>query len=313
VAYTGLPIFQLTELSTVRQLREAQQLQEHGIKGQKWGEHHAASDIVPKDRKSWPKHIKDLVIPPAWTNVRISMDPKADLLAIGKDAAGRDQYVYSDKFKESTTAAKYSRIQNLEKDKPEIERQLATMSKSKDTFREAKVSDLAACARLILQTGLRPGTDADTKAKKEAFGATTLEGRHVVERGDKTYLRFAGKSGVKINLQVEDPKIAGDLRKRADIAGSSGRLFGAVDGGNIRGFVREELKGRYKTKDFRTLLANQLAVDTVSKMSVPKGEKEYKKAVKVIAERVSEKLGNTKTVALQSYINPVIFAPWRRK
>jgi DNA topoisomerase IB len=60
-------------------------------------------------------------------------------------------------------------------------------------------------------------------------------------------------------------------------------------------------------------LANQLAVDTVSKMSVPKGEKEYKKAVKVIAERVSEKLGNTKTVALQSYINPVIFAPWRRK
>ena len=40
-------------------------------------------------------------------------------------------------------------------------------------------------------------------------------------------------------------------------------------------------------------------------------EKEYKKAVKFVATAVSKKLGNTPTIALQSYINPATFAAWR--
>jgi hypothetical protein len=36
-----------------------------------------------------PKHIEALKIPPAWTDVTFSPDPKADLLATGKDSKGR--------------------------------------------------------------------------------------------------------------------------------------------------------------------------------------------------------------------------------
>ncbi len=39
---------------------------------------------------------KELGIPPAWADVRINKDKDGDLLATGKDAKGRTQYIYSE-------------------------------------------------------------------------------------------------------------------------------------------------------------------------------------------------------------------------
>ena len=71
--------------------------------------------------------------------------------------------------------------------------------------------------------------------------------------------------------------------------------------------------GGFKTKDFRTLLGTRTAMQEIVNLSppVPKDEKEYRKKVKEVAIRVSKKLGNTPTVALQSYINPSVFAEWK--
>src|ERR1019366_7263556 len=68
--------------------------------------------LVPahEDKTQWPAHIQDLKLPPAWKNVQYSEDPKAALLAIGKDAKNRDQYVYSKEFKDSQSALKFERI-----------------------------------------------------------------------------------------------------------------------------------------------------------------------------------------------------------
>jgi DNA topoisomerase-1 len=261
-----------------------------------------------ESRESWPEHIKVLKIPPAWKDVRVSDNPDADLLAIGKDTKGRPQYVYSQKFQQSQAALKFARIKSLESDAPMIKDQLSTLTKSNDR----KVADHADCANLIFKMGIRPGSDSDTKAKVKAYGATTLEGKHVVTEGDETYLRFTGKKGVAINLHVDDPELASNLRKRAGDAGENGRLFGGVRGGSLLDFVHGELDhGGYKTKDFRTLLANNQASDVIARMPAPKSEKEYKKAVLEVAKQVSAKLGNTPTVALQSYINPAVFGAWR--
>jgi len=51
----------------------------------------------------------------------------------------------------------------------------------------------------------------------------------------------------------------------------------------------------------------------VNEMEAPINEKEYKKKVKEVAKQVSAKLGNTPTVALQSYISPVVFAEWKAR
>jgi DNA topoisomerase IB len=60
-------------------------------------------------------------------------------------------------------------------------------------------------------------------------------------------------------------------------------------------------------------MGTRLAVDAMKKIKAPLNEKEYKKAVKEVATQVSSKLGNTPTIALQSYINPSVWGQWRKK
>jgi DNA topoisomerase-1 len=241
--------------------------------------------------------------------VKISDDPGADLLAIGKDSKGRPQYVYSEKFAKTQAALKFSRIKSLEKDMPMIQSELADLRKSSDR----KAADHADCATLIMRMGIRPGSDSDTQAKVKAYGATTLEGQHVVHEDGEIYLRFIGKKGVNINLRVEDQGLARSLYERSQRAGANGRLFGEVSDGTLRDFVREQLDhGGYHPKDFRTYLGTTEAQKIVETMPAPKGEKEYKKAVMGVAKQVSAKLGNTPVICLQSYIAPEIFTSWRQ-
>jgi DNA topoisomerase-1 len=242
--------------------------------------------------------------------VRVSNDPHADLLATGIDSKGRQQYVYSGKFKESQAAMKFDRVSSLAKDMPMIDKQLAKLQKSPDD----RTKDHADCMALIRKMGIRPGSDTDTKAKVKAYGATTLQGHHVWELGNVTRLRFVGKKGVMISLPVEDPGLASMLRDRKAKAGTNGNLFPSVSESTLLDFSHEHIDhGNYKTKDFRTHLGTTLAQDLVSKTKAPTNEKEYKKRVKEVATKVAEKLGNTATVALQSYIAPQIFSGWRQQ
>ena len=62
----------------------------------------------------------------------------------------------------------------------------------------------------------------------------------------------------------------------------------------------------------RTYLGTSLAADIIKDMPAPLNEKEYKAAVRSVAAAVSKRLGNTPTVALQSYIAPACFTGWRQ-
>ncbi|HET9705863.1 MAG TPA: hypothetical protein VFP85_17605, partial [Vicinamibacterales bacterium] len=54
--------------------------------------------------------IRALVLPPAWTEVWISTDPRAHLQAVGRDAAGRKQYRYHQAWREERDSTKYHRM-----------------------------------------------------------------------------------------------------------------------------------------------------------------------------------------------------------
>jgi DNA topoisomerase-1 len=172
------------------------------------------------------------------------------------------------------------------------------------------VRDAASVSSLIMATGLRPGSTRDTKAETQAFGATTLEGRHVVVSGTNVRLKFTGKKGVPIDIPVNNPMVAALLRERKESAGDSGRLFNVSDS-QLRGYAKTLDGGSFKPKDFRTHKGTSLAANLVSRGSVPKSEKEYKSRVREVAKSVAAALGNTPAVALQSYIDPTVFSKWR--
>jgi DNA topoisomerase-1 len=256
------------------------------------------------DGKELPEHVRKQAIPPAWKDVHYDPNPKADLVVQGRDSKGRIQSRYSDSHKAMVAAEKFARISELIKKIGEIK------GENEKNGKGGKKDD-AECLRLIMETGIRPGSDRDTKAEKQAYGATTLRGRHVVVKKDGVHLDFIGKKGVHLDIPVMDKKTAENLLGRAKEAGKSGRLFNTNEG-KLLEYTHTLDGGGFKVKDMRTMVGTTTAISLVKKMPVPQSESEYRKQVKEVAVSVSKKLGNTPVVCLQAYISPVVFTTWRQ-
>ena len=166
---------------------------------------------IAHDGSSLPEHIAATYIPPAWTSVKVNADPNAALLVTGKDAKGRPQSIYSQNHVTQQAAAKMARTSELIKKTDAIRQQ----NEANLLHGDAKVREAAAVTKLIQETGIRPGSDRDTKADKLAYGATTLRAEHVVEEHGTIYLRFTGKKGVEQNIAIHDPSTATMLKDRA--------------------------------------------------------------------------------------------------
>lgn len=254
--------------------------------------------LIKTDGAPVPEHIGQLRIPPAWEDIEIDENPEAILLVKGRDSKGRPQYIYSEEFKAQQTEEKFARVQALSDEYDDIHAEnIANIDSDK--------KEEAECMCVVMGTGIRPGSDSDRKAEVQAYGATTLEGRHVVVDGDDVSLQFVGKKGIEANIPVTDRASKDILVTRAEAVGSKERLFD-TKAGVLREYAQSLGSGGYKTKDFRTLLGTTAASDLVAKMPVPTNMKQYKSQVKTVATEVSSKLGNTPAVALKSYINPKV-------
>ncbi len=263
--------------------------------------------LMDMDGNPLPSHIAALKIPPGWKEVHINPDAEGSVLAQGLDSKGRPQSIYSEAHQMRAAAAKFSRIRELQTKRLEIHNQNESNLKSGNE----RTKENAIVHKLITQTGIRPGSDTNTQAKVQAYGATTLEGRHVVEEGGAVRLKFTGKKGVALNIPVEDEQMATILKLRKAAAGDSGKLF-KTDDAALRDYAHTLDGGKFKPKDFRTLKGTTTAAEEIARRPVPTTKAEYLKAVKEVAKVVAGKLGNTPAVSLQSYIDPTVFHPWRK-
>lgn len=145
----------------------------------------------------------------------------------------------------------------------------------------------------------------------KSHGATTLEGRHVVESPDGgVYLRFVGKESVWHNHRVRSPQLAAMLLSRKKQRGDASKLFD-TNYDKVGEYAKTLDGGKFTPKDFRTQRATRLAIEEINKMTPPTDEKSYKVQVKRVGEIVSSVLGNEPAQALESYIDPSVFTIWR--
>jgi DNA topoisomerase-1 len=195
----------------------------------------------------------------------------------------------------------------MQKDFPGIEKKINVDRKSK----EQKTKNKADCMLVISRLGIRPGSDKDTMAKQKAYGASTIEKRHVVIDDDGNMsLQFVGKKGVSLNLPVEDAEIKGMIEGRIKSIGDNDKLFGGVTAKDLLDYCHS-LGSGYKTKDFRTHAGTKKAIELVSSIDNPVSAKDRITKIKDVAKRVAKLLGNTPTIALQSYIDPNVFNKWQ--
>lgn len=254
---------------------------------------------------------KGIKIPPAWTDVHVAEDLDNDKLlvrATGTDGKGRPdaKYLYS---KEHEYAAAYSKFVRVKA----LHQHIRTLDSGISSH--AMTDDSAAALLLIRHFGLRPGSTADTGARKQAYGATTLQARHVRQYPEtgRTTLSFVGKSGKKITVTTRDPEVYKVIEAR--LAGKQGtdRLF-ETSGDNLQDFLHRYVPDQFKVKDLRTYKANVTAIELVSRMRRPKTWAEFRKKRAQVADEVAKQLGNTRAVALGSYIDtmvpPTVFQAW---
>jgi uncharacterized protein len=254
-----------------------------------------------------PPHIASLAIPPAWVGVRFNPDQNGNVLVTGKDSKNRPVQIQSKAYAASQSAKKYARVKAL----AEVYGQIAARNDA--ARRDLRTHDVADCLALVMATGIRPGSERDTGAATQGYGATTLQGSHVISTQQGVKLRFVPgkKHGQTIEMPIDDASVAKMLLKRKAAAGAKGKLFGAVTDKTLLAHTKSMAGNTFKTKDLRTHVGTQTAMRLVNSMPPPTDAKAYKQSVLQVAKAVSAKLGNTPVIALQSYIAPEVFGAWK--
>jgi DNA topoisomerase-1 len=253
--------------------------------------------------------IKRLAIPPAWSDVWICPSPNGHIQATGRDARGRKQYRYHERWRELRDENKYDRLVNFGKALSKIRRRLKKDLALSGLPRE-KV--LATIVQLLERSLIRVGNEEYARENK-SFGLTTMKDRHVDVKGSKLRFRFRGKSGRQHEVDVTDRRIARIVMKLQDLAGQS--LFQYLDDeGNARDitsqdvneYLREITGADFTAKDFRTWAGTVLAAVALGKLGASETKRQAKANIKHAIGAVAEVLGNTPAICRQCYIHPAV-------
>jgi len=239
-------------------------------------------------------------IPPAWKNVWITSDPGSRIQATGQDSKGRRVYLYSTEYMGRAAAAKFSRLKAFGKAYPSLIKKIE---------RDMQTSEEARVLYLIAKTGFRIGSDSETLAKVKAFGASTLRCSHVSIEGNALSFDFTGKKGVRVNKVLKNTFLAKNIAGRCD-GGADRHIFQTTDEA-IRAYLNSiQGDSAFMVKDFRTYMGTLTAFRKIKSMPPPVNSREFKKSRREVGEAVAQKLGNSPTIALNSYISPEVFCAW---
>ncbi|MGO4383061.1 DNA topoisomerase IB [Specibacter sp. RAF43] len=247
--------------------------------------------------------IADLVIPPAWREVWINPDPRGHIQAVGRDDAGRRQYIYHPSWTDAQDREKFRRAARLGALMPVIRRRTARQ------FRESarpRTRALAAALRLLDAGALRIGSENYARTN-HSYGLSTLQCRHVRLKQDSIALAFPGKSGRRWERSIEDSALARFLEpllarpSRAPLlAYRDGADWVELDAAAINAHIRALAGDGFTAKDFRTWQGTMTAAGVLVRAKPDDGETAIRNAVRAVARQ----LGNTEAVARRAYIDP---------
>jgi DNA topoisomerase-1 len=255
------------------------------------------------------ERIRALVLPPAWTDVRISPAPGARLQAIGRDQAGRWQYRYHPEFQRRQAAAKYRRLLRFAAALPALRAAVLHDLRRRGLPRERV---LAGVVRLLEACHMRPGSEAYARENR-SYGLTTVRPRHVRLSGDLVVFDFRGKSGQRQVRELRDPSVARLVRACLKVPGRD--VFKFVEGGAVvdvrRRHVNQYLRARsgapFTAKDFRTWAGTLHCAGELARRVEPGATRAARKrAVSAALRAVADRLGNTPAVARSSYVSPAV-------
>ena len=257
------------------------------------------------------ERIEKLKIPPAWVDVAINPGASGRVQAVGRDAAGRWQYLYHENHTRVQELRKFKRLIKFAQALPKMRATIRRHLRQPGLGRERV---LAAVLRILSTCYMRPGSEVYA-SENGSYGIATLRRKHVTVKGDIVEFDFPGKSGVRQRRQLRDRQVAHLVRKTMKVPGYNVFKFENGDGKPvpvtrqlINDYIKEVMGENFSAKDFRTwagtlVCACSLALDDGD---IPQSATGIKKKIVAAIKQTSEILGNTPAVCRSSYVCPEI-------
>lgn len=289
---------------------------EAGISREKHGKGfryvNAAGDAI-KDADEIER-IEALRIPPAWTDVWISPYPNGHIQATGRDAKGRKQYRYHERWTQRRNLVKFSRMIAFGKALPALRKHIQRDLKLPGLPRE-KV--LATVVELLDTTHIRIGNVEYAKSN-QSYGLTTLRDKHVEVKGSTLRFHFRGKSGKEHEVDLQDKRLARIVKLCKDVPGQELFQYMDEDGGrhpitsgDVNDYLREITGEDFTAKDFRTWGGTLLAILAFRECEPCETYNQAKKQVTATVKQVAEALGNTPAVCRKYYVHPLVIEAYQ--
>jgi DNA topoisomerase-1 len=251
------------------------------------------------------ERIEALVIPPAWTDVWICSDESGHLQATGRDARGRKQYRYHDRWRSVRDEAKYDQLVEFGRALPEL-RAVVDEDLGRTGLPHRKV--VALVVSLLDRTLIRVGNDS-YRRENGTFGLTTLGSDHVDVTGQRIEFCFIGKGGQEHAVTLEDRRLARAVRACHELGGRELFTYRGTDGSPVRvdsadcnEYLADVVGAGTTVKGFRTWGATVAVLEALVESPGPLGDRDVVAAVDLAAQR----LGNTRAVCRRAYVHPML-------
>ncbi len=253
--------------------------------------------------------IRKLAIPPAYEQVWICAQANGHLQATGRDARGRKQYRYHPQWQQQRGDDKFEAMRAFGAALPRIRRCVQRDLARHDGRRPTRTLVLATLVRLLDTTFIRIGNEEYARGNG-SYGLTTLRTRHAGVREGELRLSFKGKSGVRHEVTLSDPRVATVVRRCKALPGQELFQYADDEGGlrkvtsaDVNDYLSEIAGTHVTAKDFRTWHGSVMGLEFTRAACA--GERVPGAAKQVIAQ-VAARLRNTVAVCRKSYIHPKV-------
>lgn len=265
-----------------------------------------------RDKESLAR-IRDIAIPPAWSDVWISIEPEGHLQATGRDQRGRKQYRYHPSWAACRDEVKYSSLVAFGEALPGLRQRIDSDLRGRRLSRERVI---ASVVWLLDNAMIRIGNTAYARDNK-SFGLTTLRDRHVEITGSTLRFAFKGKSGKEWRLKLADRRIAKVVRGAQDLPGQhlfqyledDGTRHG-VHSHDVNDYIREATGADFSSKHFRTWAGTVQAAMLLVVHELPETSTAARRVLNCVIDQVAHRLGNTRAVCRKCYVHPLVIQSW---
>lgn len=264
------------------------------------------------------RRLQALRVPPAWRDVAYSRSPRARVQAIGRDAAGRWQYVYHPTHVRERERRKADRLRAFGAALPRLRAAVRRDLRRHGLPRE-KV--LATMVRILARAFIRPGSECYA-AENGSFGIATLRRRHVSVRGTTVRFDFRAKGGKRQQYELCDPQVARIVRRLLVLPGVEVFKYQCGDGAlvdvrraDLSAYIKAAMGDRFSAKDFRTWTATVICAGELARATVGAGDghRARTRAICAALDATARQLGNTRAICRASYVSPVIMHAFERE